>query len=64
MIGEREHHNTTHIVCPHCGYAHRDSWEVNDGEEGWFGDRECGDCGKVFTGQRHISVTYSTEIPK
>ncbi len=52
------------ITCPYCGHRHRGSWEVNDGEEGWFGERECGECGKLFTGQRHVSVTYSTEIPK
>lgn len=50
---------TREIVCPYCGHVHRDSWEFGGGGED--GDDECGECGKMFSWSRTITVTYSTE---
>jgi hypothetical protein len=58
-----DHHFTAHLVCPHCGHKHDDSWEMGNGEEGDWDD-ECHSCGKALRAQRHITVKYSTEKPK
>ena len=50
------------VVCPHCGYKDRDSWEIGGGEEGGF-DHECASCGELMRVERHVSVTYSTRKP-
>lgn len=44
---------TSNIICPHCGYEHLDSWEMDDGEY------EC-DCGGSYVVERIITVEYST----
>ena len=62
VVSEGESYAESEIVCPHCGYEHSDSWEVNDGEEGDW-EQECHDCEKSFRCSRHVSVTYSTEKP-
>jgi len=49
------HEYTDEIVCPHCGYAHKDSWEWSDGKH------ECSDCGESFVMVRNITVSYTTE---
>lgn len=55
---------TDEIVCPHCGYEHRDSWERNDGDEGTF-ETECGECERMFECRRCVSISYvSREIPE
>jgi DNA-directed RNA polymerase subunit RPC12/RpoP len=41
-------------VCPHCGYVHRDSWDMSEGV------RNCNDCGREFDLTRHTEVTYTT----
>lgn len=46
---------THEAICPYCGYKHRDSWEMSEGE------RNCPDCEKVFDLVRNVEVTYSTE---
>ncbi|ADG70092.1 hypothetical protein Plim_4285 (plasmid) [Planctopirus limnophila DSM 3776] len=46
---------TDEIVCPWCGYEHRDKWEYQEGEQ------FCGDCGRKFFLGIHTKVTYSTE---
>jgi hypothetical protein len=46
---------TDEVICPHCGYEHRDSWEFQDGEH------DCPDCEKSFTLSRNVSVTYDTK---
>lgn len=51
------HWNTEYIKCPQCGAKDKDSFERSA-----EGDEECGDCGCKFSHQRHIEVTYSTEI--
>ena len=52
-----EHEYTFEIVCPYCGYEHGDSWE----QSGDDGDIDCDECGKEFTYNRDIEVSYSTE---
>ncbi len=54
---------TQEIVCPHCGYAHSESYEFGDGGEE-DGQDECGRCGKEFYWSRTISVSYSTWKPR
>lgn len=50
---------TNEIVCPHCGYEHRDSWELERDD----GDTECHSCEKPFQYSRLTSVTYSSNKP-
>lgn len=64
MTNPIQHHNTRDIVCPHCGHVDEDSWELARGDECTDIECECGWCFKPFLASRHISVTYSTEIPK
>lgn len=63
MINERldiNHDYTDFPVCPHCGYAEHDHWELR-GEDG---ETDCNACGKPFLWARHTRITYSTSIPK
>ena len=58
---EIEHEYTNEIVCPWCGYTHGDCGEyTNDNDDNF----ECNECGKYFSYQRDIEVTYSTERKK
>ena len=50
-------------VCPHCGYVASDAWEIGYGEEGDF-DHDCGECGRPYRVSRHVTWSYSTEIPE
>ena len=49
-------------ICPYCGYARRDAWEINFGP-GIEGQAEitCGRCEEDFAVQRNCTVTYSTD---
>lgn len=49
------------IVCPHCGYEERDSWEVDFGP-GLEGETEhqCARCCEAMKAERHCTVTYTT----
>jgi hypothetical protein len=42
------------VICPHCGYDHRDPWEMGEGEHG------CHDCGNLFELSTETYRTYST----
>lgn len=55
-----DHNFTREVVCPHCGYEHTDSWErhMDDGDQE---DDTCERCGKDFTVDCTVTVTYSTE---
>ena len=55
MNKEIDHEYTNEVVCPHCGYEHRDSWELSDA-----GEHECDNCGEPFLIERIVSVTYCT----
>lgn len=58
-----DHEWTNELVCPHCGYEHSDSWELNDGDEGDW-DHECHDCQKTFAAQRFVTVKYGSEVKR
>ena len=49
-------------ICPYCGVAERDAWEINFGPYG-DGDTEieCGKCEKTYKAYRECTITYSTE---
>jgi hypothetical protein len=53
---------TEQPVCPHCGHAERDAWEIDFGP-GCEGETEtyCGACGEEYAVSKTISVRYSTE---
>lgn len=49
------------IVCPHCGYRDDDSWEIGHSVSAGDTDKtQCGQCGKPFNVEYHVTVTYST----
>jgi hypothetical protein len=52
FTGDTDH--TNEVTCPHCGHECIDSWDMSEGEH------ECGDCGREFTMERDVSVSYST----
>jgi len=53
---------TEYVVCPHCGYKDRDSWEIDFGL-GMDGDAEvqCHFCGEDFIASRIVTVKYCTK---
>lgn len=53
-----DHEYTYEIVCPHCGYSISDSNELSDdcGIE-----EKCEQCGKPYSWERIVSVSYCTE---
>ena len=53
---EIDHRYTQNIVCPWCGSANPDSWEVQANE----GEETCPDCKNLFTYARETTVTYCT----
>jgi hypothetical protein len=60
-IGEGEDKDfEDEITCPYCGYANTDSWESSDSED----EEVCGSCGGVFSYERHVEVTYSSQPVK
>jgi ribosomal protein L37E len=50
------------IVCPHCGYQDKDSWEVDFGP-GLDGDTHvvCDRCEEVFFVSRIVDVKYTSQ---
>lgn len=48
---------TREPICPHCGKAVSDAWELT---ENYYREWECGWCCELFVLERHISVLYST----
>jgi len=47
------------LTCPHCGYADKDSWECNRGEEGDW-EQVCHSCGEKFSASRYVYVAYAS----
>jgi len=56
---------TPYAVCPYCGHAHHDSWEL-EGEDGEECETACGMCEKDFRYFRNVDISYSTlpTLPK
>ena len=54
--GEWDCRCTRDPVCPYCGEAQGDFWEVSSNS----GETECGSCGRPFFYEREVEVTYST----
>jgi hypothetical protein len=52
---EIDHDFTDEVVCPHCGWQSRDSWELDDS-----GYMDCEECEKEFFFERNITVRYCT----
>lgn len=50
--------HSQNITCPHCGDEDTDSWEAGDSDDAL----ECDNCKSVFSYQRDVEVTYSSEI--
>lgn len=48
--------HTDNLVCPHCGYVDKDSWEMPDSSE----DTKCPECGKPFGYNRECTITYTS----
>lgn len=54
--------HTDSPVCPYCGHAELDAWEIDFGP-GLDGEAEvtCGACEREYTVQRHAYITYSSK---
>jgi hypothetical protein len=50
---------TEEPICPYCGSAQGDFWEVSGNKDN-SGEYDCGSCTRVFTWSCMVSVTYST----
>jgi hypothetical protein len=50
-------YRTDNLVCPHCGYIDKDSWEMPDSSD----KAECPECGKTFAYDRQYDVTYTSQ---
>ncbi len=48
--------HTHEVTCPHCLYEYSDSWEFPE----WVEEEICPECKKMFTVERNISITYTT----
>ena len=56
---------TDEVVCPYCGYEFQMSYEIfYNPDDDFFRGLECDECGKQFNVHKHVSVTYSSYIPK
>jgi len=51
---------TSETVCPYCGYANGNSWELSDNE----GEITCGRCESDFEYERIVTVEYCTSKKK
>lgn len=52
---------TNEPICPHCGEANGDAWELRLGD-GECTDTDCDHCSEPMTVSAHIEITYSTEM--
>ena len=61
MIDELDYKHENEITCPYCGSKNTDSWEVGPGvNDGDLGIQECDNCGKQFTANRNMEITYNS----
>jgi DNA-directed RNA polymerase subunit RPC12/RpoP len=54
---------TRDVVCPHCGYEFKDSYDFFE-YHGQEADLECYECGKEFIACSHITIDYSSHKKK
>jgi len=52
--------NESHIICPHCGYEFKDSWEYVAELNQHAQTISCHSCGKEFECEMQVSTTYTT----
>jgi Zn ribbon nucleic-acid-binding protein len=50
--------SSDNMICPHCGFEDKDSWEQSDHCD----ENECDACGTIFSHERNVLVTYSTHV--
>ena len=60
MSKEIETQYQQNIVCPYCGYADKDSWEVEFENLEGTTEQECGNCEKTFIVTKQAEITYSS----
>ena len=60
MSKEIKHESTIDPVCPHCGRAMSDAWELNMGD-GDSATVDCGWCGEEYVVHKTVYVSYTTE---
>jgi hypothetical protein len=60
MTIDIDHEGTSEVVCPFCGYANGDSWELGDMGRAEDFDHMCNQCEETMRVSRCISVTYTT----
>lgn len=53
--------NKNEIICPFCGYEHRNSYEKVDNEDEDTQEIECSKCGKEIKVWVEIYVKYSSQ---
>ena len=52
---------TDMVVCPYCGYQHRDSNEIFDDDSmDSETETDCDRCEKTFIASREVTVTYTS----
>lgn len=53
---------SANLICPHCGYAQRDAWEIDFGP-GFEGETEllCSQCEERFEARREVAIYYRTK---
>jgi hypothetical protein len=47
-------------ICPYCGNAEKDAWDIDFGDMEGEVENDCGKCGETYIITRNIEVTYTT----
>lgn len=63
-MAEHDTDYTDEVVCPWCGYEHKDSWEISFDAAEMVKSFDCEKCEKEFEIVRDFEVHYSTSKPK
>lgn len=53
----KDYYYEHNIKCPYCGYEDQDSWEASEKSD----NKECDQCGSIFSYQREIIVHYNSQ---
>jgi len=56
----KEHEWSDYPICPHCGYVHKDAWEMFDDVEG-NKETNCHSCDRPIIVNKHCRINYSTK---